>query len=102
MIFWGDMPQRRTANRDWFLSQSSDMLNQKFDHPSTKRLDVVRFLVCLASEESDVIVDPFLGSGTLARAAKDCGRSAIGIEIEERYCEIAAQRCSQEVLEFAS
>ncbi len=67
-------------------------------HPCPKPLSWMRWLIELVSLPDETALDPFMGSGTTLVAAKSLGRRAIGIEIEERYCEIAAQRCSQEVL----
>ena len=70
-------------------------------HPNQKPLPLVQRFVELHSLPGDTILDPFAGSGTTGRAAKDLGRKAVLIEIEERYCEIAARRMAQEVLPFA-
>ena len=68
------------------------------EHPTQKPLELMVWCINLASDIGETILDPFMGSGTTLRAAKDLGRKAIGIELEERYCEIAARRMQQEVL----
>lgn len=74
---------------------------EKNGHPCPKPENFWRKLLARCSvDQSDSILDPFMGSGTTLRAAKDLGRKAIGIEIEEKYCEIAAKRMAQEVFTF--
>jgi len=68
-------------------------------HPTQKPLAVIKWCLGLAGEVSSVL-DPFMGSGTTLVAAKAAGLTGIGIEIEERYCEIAAKRLSQEVFDW--
>jgi site-specific DNA-methyltransferase (adenine-specific) len=71
---------------------------ERTGHPTTKPLPWLHWAVSLGSEDSEIIVDPFMGSGTTLLAAKNHGRKVIGIELEEKYCEIAANRLRQEVL----
>ena len=66
------------------------------EHPTQKPLALMQW--CIRRLKGQTILDPFMGSGTTLRAAKDLSRKAIGIELEEKYCEIAARRMAQEVL----
>ena len=71
------------------------------DHPCPKPEQLLRQIISFGSIPGALVLDPFMGSGTTLRVAKDLGRKAIGIEIEERYCEMAANRMAQEVFAFA-
>lgn len=70
------------------------------EHPCPKPLRLLTWIVENLSDVGDTVIDPFAGSGTTLHAAKQLNRKAIGIEIEERYCEIAVQRLARGVLEF--
>lgn len=66
-------------------------------HPTQKNLKLMRSLLQMRKYEGPVL-DPFMGSGSTLRAAKDLGRPAIGIELEELWCEVAVKRLGQRVL----
>jgi DNA modification methylase len=68
------------------------------NHPTEKPVQILREMIESSSRLGETVFDPFAGSGSTLVAALTEGRKAIGIEIEERYCEVAARRLSQEVL----
>jgi DNA modification methylase len=68
-------------------------------HPTQKPVPLMRW--CLGFvPDAECVIDPFMGSGTTLRAAKDLGLHAVGIDLNERYCEIAAKRMAQEALDL--
>ena len=83
--------------RTFRMSRVEAYGNMNKAHPTQKPLELMTWCISLAGDVQ-TILDPFAGSGTTGRAAKDLGRKAVLIEIEERYCEIAARRMGQEVL----
>ena len=74
--------------------------SQGSGHPTQKPLPMVASWVRAFTKPGDTIFDPFAGSGTTLRAALDEGRKVVGVEIDERYCEMTARRLSQDVLDF--
>jgi len=69
-------------------------------HPTQKPVSLMQRIIAALARPVGVVLDPYMGGGSTLRAAKDLGRTSIGIEISEAYCEVAANRMSQEVLDF--
>ena len=97
LIAWGEKDKAdRVPTGDGDILKERGVLQKERLHPAEKPIPLLKRLI--AKHHTTKILDPFMGSGTTLRAAKGLGRRAIGIEIEEKYCEIAAKRLSQEVL----
>jgi site-specific DNA-methyltransferase (adenine-specific) len=85
------------ANSLFFDRTIAATNGERVGHPTQKPLPLMLWCIGLAGDVQ-TILDPFAGSGTTGRAAKDLGRKAVLIEREERYCEISARRMQQECL----
>lgn len=95
-LFYGKAPDLHLGAKATAITSSEPA--ERNGHPCPKPIGWMKWAINLASRNNETVLDPFMGSGTTLRAAKDLGRRAIGIEIEERYCEIAAKRLAQRVL----
>jgi site-specific DNA-methyltransferase (adenine-specific) len=84
---------------DYFSAPNNEKMGG-YGHPCPKPTKWAKWLISRATNENDIILDCFAGSGTVLKAAKELGRKSIGIELEEKYCEIAANRCRQEMINF--
>jgi len=92
----GHPPRPATAPGDVFEWERESLTY----HPCQKPLQVISRLISTFTAEGAVILDPFMGSGTTLLAARNLGRRAIGIEIDECYCHVAVQRLAQQVFDF--
>lgn len=91
-LAWSNIDQPTRA----FNFAHAELASEGKVHPTQKPVRLMTWCIGFVPE-AQAIMDCYMGSGTTLRAAKDLGRKAIGIEREERYCEIAAKRMAQEV-----
>jgi len=97
LIAWGELEKTyRVPTGDGDVLKCRGVLQKNRYHPAEKPVELINTLI--NKHKDGLILDPFMGSGTTLVAAKQLGRKAIGIEIEEKYCQIAVKRLGQGVL----
>jgi site-specific DNA-methyltransferase (adenine-specific) len=98
-LAWSNVggPARLIPHRWKGLIKASERTDQRV-HPTQKPVALMARIIDWLTEPGDLVLDPYAGSGSTLRAAKDHGRRAIGIEHSGTYCSIAARRCAQDVL----
>lgn len=80
------------TKRKWYVSPTNKGDKEKYKHPTIKPLEIIKNLVINSTKEGDLVLDPFMGSGTTGAACMELGRNFIGIEKDAEYCEIAKAR----------
>lgn len=96
VLLWSEKCGWKQHSQEMHSKAWLGAINQDNSHPAAKPVPLLQKYIAVL--DAQTILDPFMGSGTTLRAAKDLGRRAIGIEICEAYCEVAARRLQQEVL----
>ncbi len=97
LVFLVGPHPRRNPTRSSVLTTNGGVANYRTGHPHSKPTGVLEQLIDWLP---GVVADPFAGSGSTLVAARSLGRKAIGVELEERYCEVIAKRLAQDVLDF--
>lgn len=103
ILIYGSL--RGKSRAPWDVIETASQVERNrlpVDHPCPKPESLLLHLLNYYTVSGETVVDPFLGSGTTAVACRRLGRMCIGIEIDERYCEVAAKRLSQLALPLES
>lgn len=99
LIAWGELDKtERIPTGDGDVLKCRGVLQEGRSHPAEKPVELIQKLI--NKHPAGLVLDPFMGSGPTLVAASSSGRKCIGIEIEEKYCEIAVKRLAQEVFTF--
>lgn len=84
--------------KNYFTYYSKPIGKREFNHPTVKDVDFIKKCIMVSSNEGDVVMDGYMGSGTTALACKQTNRDCIGFEINKEYCDICNERLSQKTL----
>jgi len=99
IFVYGKMQKGKRLGQDYLLFNTLNFTKgPEKDHPCPKPLQLIKLLVDKFSNEGEIVLDPFCGSGTTCVAAKQLGRKYIGIDINDDYIKITKQRLRQETL----
>jgi len=102
-LIWTNVPGAiRMYRQCWrgFTREDDGLEPHQHLHPTQKPVKLMMWILEKFTSPGDLVLDPYMGSGPIARACQLLGRNYIGIEIEERYCEIAVKRLQQSVMSF--
>jgi len=102
-LAWTNCVKGARLFRHRWSGYNRDSEREEHYHPTQKPVSLMRWCILQVDRwagDKEMICDPYMGGGSVIRAAKDLNRKCIGVEIEEKYCEIAANRCRQMVFNF--
>lgn len=99
-LAWSNATKGVRIFRHMWLGYWRDSERREHHHPTQKPVSLMSWCIAKSKVTEGLVLDPYMGSGPVAIAAHKAGLRYVGIEIEERYCEIAVQRLAQGVLEF--
>lgn len=80
------------TKKTYYVSPSNKKDKQLFEHSTIKPINIIKNFIINSSNENDIVLDPFMGSGTTAVACKELNRQFIGFEISEKWCKVANDR----------
>jgi len=92
IFFGGDLAWNTDRHWSQYTNVFTDLVEGETEHPYEKPLSLMKRLILNHTTPGQIIVDPFCGSGTTLLAAKQTGRRAVGVEIDDAHCRIAASR----------
>ena len=96
-VFVAGTPKTKAT---YYITPTNREDKQKYGHPTPKPIHIIKNFIINSSKEDDIVLDPYVGSGTTAVAAKELKRHFIGIDKEEKYCNIAIERLKTEQLKL--